>query len=198
MPDIPATSPLGYIGVFLVLAGLLIILASLGVFVIEKITISRGWKSFLTGILLTGLGSILVLFDLGSFVPNPNKTEKSTPTLSISNLYTASPNISITTESYATQNASVIPLNCSTSYGITGKVVDSDTGLPLEGVNVETYPGSSSAITDKLGDYLICNVPMGRYEVIAEKSGYLYKSIDANVTGDSLVTIRIDFALVKK
>jgi hypothetical protein len=44
--------------------------------------------------------------------------------------------------------------------------------MPLSGVNVTVRGTSFSAITDSMGEYVIYNMPPGRYDVKFAKNGY--------------------------
>ncbi len=73
----------------------------------------------------------------------------------------------------------------STTGKINGRVVDSQTGEPLMGVNVyleNTYLGAS---TDINGEFYIINIPAGRYNLVAGMIGYTsYKIKDVEIMVD--------------
>lgn len=71
MPSIPVNSPLGYVGVFLVLFGFFLILAGLDIFKVEKITVKRGAKTWGFGIILTVFGLAFLLPDIFASLPSP-------------------------------------------------------------------------------------------------------------------------------
>jgi len=54
--DLPFTSPLSYIGVFLLLLGVLLVLSGLGILRIEKITIQPGSRTLVVGVVIIFLG----------------------------------------------------------------------------------------------------------------------------------------------
>jgi TolB protein len=60
MPNPPINNPVEYIGVFLVIIGLIIILAGLGVMQIEKISVPKGIKTLIAGVVLVLIGSLLL------------------------------------------------------------------------------------------------------------------------------------------
>jgi hypothetical protein len=68
MPSIPVTSPLGYIGVFFVIAGFFLVIAGIELIKIEKLTITPGRKTWGFGLLLAALG---LLFLLPEIIPPP-------------------------------------------------------------------------------------------------------------------------------
>jgi hypothetical protein len=49
MPSIPVTTPLGYVGVFFIIAGILLAIAGLDILKIEKISVATGKKSWIAG-----------------------------------------------------------------------------------------------------------------------------------------------------
>lgn len=58
-------------------------------------------------------------------------------------------------------------------YGsIGGKIVDAVANVPLNGVNVVIEGTEIGSATDKKGEYLIINVPVGTYSIIASYIGY--------------------------
>jgi len=59
-----------------------------------------------------------------------------------------------------------------TTGKITGKVVDSETGLPLPGVNVVIEGTTLGAASDLNGEYFIINIPPGIYVLKATMMGY--------------------------
>ncbi|MCK5147307.1 TonB-dependent receptor [bacterium] len=85
-------------------------------------------------------------------------------------------------------------LLASTKGKIAGRVVDAETGVPLVGVNVLIEGTSLGAATDMQGDYVIINVPIGRYTVIARMMGYdVLRQAEVIVSADR--TIRVNFSL---
>lgn len=63
MPQIPVTSPLGYVGVSLLLFGFFLVLAGLGIVEIKQITVKPGLKTW-------GFGGILVTIGIGFLLPD--------------------------------------------------------------------------------------------------------------------------------
>jgi outer membrane receptor protein involved in Fe transport len=55
---------------------------------------------------------------------------------------------------------------------LTGVIVDSQNGEPLIGANVYLEGTSSGAATDLDGNYVILNIPAGRYELVVMMIGY--------------------------
>jgi len=83
----------------------------------------------------------------------------------------------------------------STTQGgiIAGQVVDED-GVPLEGVEVSTYDGEYSTLTNSQGYYTISSVNPGVYDVVAHKNLYVDK-IAARVFIEAGETTTVNFAL---
>ncbi len=56
--------------------------------------------------------------------------------------------------------------------GVTGKVLDADSGKPLEGVSVEIKNTKLNAQTNKFGVFVLQNTPTGAVDVILKKNNY--------------------------
>jgi hypothetical protein len=101
-----------------------------------------------------------------------------------------------------TSNVNII---MNVSGGISGKVTDAVSGLPLSGVIVTAYnatgTGTSgqSAFTDANGSYqIIQNLPSGTYNInITLATGYLYKTVSAIFVTEGVMTSNVNFALSK-
>jgi hypothetical protein len=63
MPQIPVTSPLGYVGVSLLLFGFFLVLAGFGIIEIKQIAVKPGVKTW-------GFGGILILIGIGFLSPD--------------------------------------------------------------------------------------------------------------------------------
>lgn len=68
MPTIPVATPLGYAGVFFVIAGIFLVIAGLDILKIEKLTITTGRKTWGTGLILAIVGLIFLLPDINSAI----------------------------------------------------------------------------------------------------------------------------------
>ncbi len=77
---------------------------------------------------------------------------------------------------------------------ISGVVVDKDTGEPLPGVNVIIKDTQMGAATDINGSYIILNVPVGTYTVVAQYIGYKTLEI-SNIRVHADLTTNVDFEL---
>lgn len=61
MFDIPVTSTLGYVGVFLLLSGLFLVVAGSGIINVEKITVRKSKKTWILGLFLAIIGVAFLL-----------------------------------------------------------------------------------------------------------------------------------------
>jgi hypothetical protein len=82
MPSIPVATPLGYIGVFFVIAGFFLVIAGIELIKIEKLTITPGRKTWGIGLLLATIGVLFLLPDINSainFSPAPTAIDTVAP-----------------------------------------------------------------------------------------------------------------------
>jgi hypothetical protein len=77
MPNIPVTSALGYIGIFFLISGAVLILAGMGILIIQNITIKPGKQTWGFGLLLAISGLLFLVPEMNSAV----RANLSTPTL---------------------------------------------------------------------------------------------------------------------
>lgn len=96
MPSIPVQTPLGYVGVFLVIAGLFLVIAGLDILKIEKLTIATGAKTWGCGFILAILGVFFLLPDIYTFLsptptPTPVQIAMEPPTITPAPLLTGAP-----------------------------------------------------------------------------------------------------------
>jgi len=79
-------------------------------------------------------------------------------------------------------------------FGATGKIrgtiTDAETGKVLMGANVMLEGTTLGAATDENGEYLILNVPVGKYNVIATYMGYQKVTIEEVIISSGLTTYR--------
>lgn len=84
-----------------------------------------------------------------------------------------------------------------TPFGTTGKIsgkVTDDKGLALVGASVKIEGTTMGAISDDAGDYVVINVPVGKYSVKCSYVGFdPVLQIEVNVSAD--VTTNLDFRL---
>ena len=85
-------------------------------------------------------------------------------------------------------------------WGATGKirgtVTDAETGEPLMGANIVVHGTVMGSATDMSGEYIILNVPPGRYDLVATYMGYQKMTVQDVVVTSGLTTFR-DFAMPK-
>lgn len=97
MLQIPVTSTLGYVGIFFLIAGAFLILAGLGIIVIQNVTIKAGKQTWAFGLALAFIGLFFLLPEINSSIrenlPTPTPTETITPTIQITNLVTDTPTV---------------------------------------------------------------------------------------------------------
>ena len=82
------------------------------------------------------------------------------------------------------------------SGSIKGHVFDKETTSPLGGANIIVKSTSLGAATDLNGNYLIRNIPAGRYTFVISYLGYNSDTVVINITTDK--TIEKDFYLIAK
>ncbi len=68
MPEIPITTPFGYLGVFLSILGFFLIVAGLGILNVEKISVKPGRGTWIIGILIAIVGLGLLFFEANNNV----------------------------------------------------------------------------------------------------------------------------------
>lgn len=76
---------------------------------------------------------------------------------------------------------------------ISGTVTDADEGSPIAGGDVTANEYSTTTLDD--GSYLISDLSVGSYTVIASADGYENASQDVTVIADTTITLNVDFAL---
>ena len=79
-------------------------------------------------------------------------------------------------------------------YGvINGRVIDSETGEGIAGVNITTTPPTQAILSENNGSFKISEPPVGSYSVQARKPGYLNNSV--SVTVPRWKSVRADILL---
>ena len=78
---------------------------------------------------------------------------------------------------------------------IAGRVLDDSLLQPMVGVQVSTNPATQSVLSDENGEYVINDVPVGMYEVVA-RAGVHHSSVFIRM--DAGKTIRSDIRLVEQ
>ncbi len=90
MPEIPVNSPLGYVGVFLLLFGFFLILAGTEIVTIKQVTVKPGTKTWGFGIVLAVFGIVFLLPDISKSLP-----QSSAPTVTAVTVVSTSTNTPI-------------------------------------------------------------------------------------------------------
>jgi len=86
MPTIPVSSAVGYVGVFLLIAGFFFVVTGLNILKVEKLTVATGRKTWGFGIFLVVAGVLFLLPEISRMFPSatsillPAPTEISSPT----------------------------------------------------------------------------------------------------------------------
>ncbi len=73
------------------------------------------------------------------------------------------------------------------SGSIKGKVIDKETDEPIVGATVKVLDTKYGATTDKKGRYVIKNVPIGKYKLVATMIGYKAKEEEVTIKKDDEV-----------
>ena len=68
---------------------------------------------------------------------------------------------------------------------LTGKVVENGSNAPLENVKISTNPNTSTVFSDAEGNFIIDEILVGQYAVLAEIDGYVAAFESANINSDS-------------
>ena len=86
----------------------------------------------------------------------------------------------------------ILLFNCIAAFSqtITGKIVDAETKLPLEGASVFAQNTTRGTITDKEGAYSL-TLGKGGFEIIISFSGYENKTANIDVTEDRTLNIEL-------
>ena len=85
-------------------------------------------------------------------------------------------------------------LHAGTTGKIAGKVIDKGTGEPIPFVNVLVEGTNFGAATDIEGEYVILNLPPGKYNVKAQAIGYQAQVVQ-NIQVSIDLTSTVDFSL---
>jgi hypothetical protein len=84
MPDIPVPEPLGYIGVVLVILGIFLFIAGLGIINVDKVTIRSGKNTWGLGLFITFIGILFLTPYIRAVIPStPTNINTATPTLTV-------------------------------------------------------------------------------------------------------------------
>ena len=81
------------------------------------------------------------------------------------------------------------PFQFGQSISLKGKVLDYETNAPLAGVNIYDSSKVYTAITDNVGNFIIKNIPLGKYNFTFSFIGYLTQSINVDINKSVVVKI---------
>lgn len=84
----------------------------------------------------------------------------------------------------------------SQTAAIKGKIVDKESGIALENVNILIDKTNSHAHSDDKGNFYFVNIPMGKYDLEFERSGYEKQTIKIEIA--STDTVVLDVRLISK
>lgn len=79
---------------------------------------------------------------------------------------------------------------------ISGRIIDSETGQPIIGVNVYLSGTLFGTTTDEIGKYKINSIPPGSHELVVSMIGYLSKNTTALIKQNS--NLVFDFILIPR
>jgi hypothetical protein len=83
--------------------------------------------------------------------------------------------------------------NVSAQGTISGKIIDSETKLPLEGASIFAQNTTRGTVSDKEGNFSL-SLGKGGYEVIVSFTGYESRTINYEATGDRNFTLEMEKA----
>ncbi|HES58365.1 MAG TPA: hypothetical protein ENO21_02935, partial [Firmicutes bacterium] len=70
----------------------------------------------------------------------------------------------------------------------TGHIIDANSNLDLEGVNIQIVNTSLSTVSDSLGGFLILNIQPGNYQVVFTRDGYETLTRDVEISAGVVTT----------
>lgn len=109
-------------------------------------------------------------------------------TISASGYFTQTQSVTVQPGSATRRDVALVPLTGT----IGGIVADSVTGLPVAGARLST--GSSSAVSDTTGSYLIADLPPGPYLLTTSATGYTTQSQTVNVSSGARTSVNLSLA----
>jgi len=75
---------------------------------------------------------------------------------------------------------------------LTGRVLDQETGEPIQSVKISTNPASTTTVTDENGEFSLMKILVDSYSVQAELEGYRTGFEPVNVVEDGVAEVVID------
>ena len=95
MPNMPANTLLGYIGTVFFFFGIFLIFAGLGVIKVQQVTVTKGTKTFIAGVIIAVIGGALVLSDSRNTATESSVNISSTETTSARTIKSQSSEITL-------------------------------------------------------------------------------------------------------
>ncbi len=77
-------------------------------------------------------------------------------------------------------------------YALNGKVIDTETGLPLAGAHIVIEKTYKTAVSSQDGSFLIQNLPSGNHILKVSYIGYETEMENVSLTGDQTLEIRME------
>ncbi len=88
-----------------------------------------------------------------------------------------------------------IQLHAGTTGKISGKITDAETGEALPGINIMIEGTTMGAASDINGEYLINNIPPGKYTIIASGVGFQKRTfVQVHVSADFTTSLDIQMS----
>lgn len=87
-----------------------------------------------------------------------------------------------------------ITIEDETFGSIQGTVIDAETNLPLDNVNITTTPPTNSILTNQDGVYRFDEIPVGNYSIQAKKNEFQNNSVSVAVRESQVATANIVLA----
>jgi outer membrane receptor for ferrienterochelin and colicins len=88
-----------------------------------------------------------------------------------------------------------IQAKASSVGGISGKVMDKETGEPLPLVNIIVKGLQSGSASDEMGEYYICPLSPGKYTVVATIIGYSAVIKDVIVSAEEIANLNFELVV---
>jgi hypothetical protein len=158
MPDIPVPEPLGYIGVVLVIFGIFLFIAGLGIINVDKIFIRSGKKTWGIGLFITFVGLLFLTPYIRAVIPSaPTNINAATPTFTLAPTLTPVP---CTFHSKSSIRHAFPPSN------LTGTITSPhhcETGLLSSHYSPITVEGNVGQIPNNVHAWLFVYGPDGKY-----------------------------------
>ena len=76
IPDIPGLTILGFLGILFLIGGVILILSGMGILELQQVTvINRGKKTWISGLIILGIGIVFLMPDLYKFIKLPQTSQ---------------------------------------------------------------------------------------------------------------------------